>query len=103
MQRRRAMPVGGVALRFFGARAVRISPALPVTEAHLDDDAISAYASHRMVESERSLAEEHLSSCDLCLALACAAARDHESEAPGPRRIGRYEVKELLGEGAMGS
>jgi tRNA A-37 threonylcarbamoyl transferase component Bud32 len=69
----------------------------------LDDDAISAYASRHMTERERTLAEEHLSSCELCLALACAAARDHESEAPGPRRIGRYEVRELLGEGAMGS
>ena len=69
----------------------------------LDDDALAAYAAHRLGEAERKRAEDHLSSCELCLTLACAAARSDDGVPPGPRCIGRYEIRELLGEGAMGS
>ncbi|MBV8762939.1 MAG: protein kinase, partial [Deltaproteobacteria bacterium] len=74
-----------------------------MTAACLDDDAIAAYAAHALGDAERARVEEHLSSCELCLTLACAAACSDDGERPGPRRFGRYEVRELLGEGAMGS
>lgn len=69
----------------------------------LDDDAIAAYAAHRLSDAERQRVEEHLSSCELCLTLACEAARSDDADRPGPRRIARYEIVEMLGEGAMGS
>jgi len=74
-----------------------------MSAACLDDDAIAAYAAHTLSDGERARVEEHLSSCELCLTLACAAARSDDGERPGPRRFGRYEVREMLGEGAMGS
>jgi tRNA A-37 threonylcarbamoyl transferase component Bud32/tetratricopeptide (TPR) repeat protein len=69
----------------------------------LDDDDISAYAAHALGDAERARVEDHLSTCELCLTLACAAARSDDGDRPGPQRIGRYEVLEMLGEGAMGS
>jgi tRNA A-37 threonylcarbamoyl transferase component Bud32/tetratricopeptide (TPR) repeat protein len=70
----------------------------------LDDNAIAAYAANRLADAERSIVVEHLASCDDCLTLACAAARSsHDGEPDGREQIGRYQLVEMLGRGAMGS
>jgi tetratricopeptide (TPR) repeat protein/predicted Ser/Thr protein kinase len=70
----------------------------------LDDNEIAAYAARQLAPSARSRVEEHLSTCDACLRIACAVARTGEhAAAPTVQRIGRYTVERMLGEGGMGA
>ena len=61
-----------------------MTPDSTLPSAHLDDDAIAAYIDDSMSDSDRRLAESHLSLCDDCRAEVVAASAA-VSSAPGAR------------------
>jgi tRNA A-37 threonylcarbamoyl transferase component Bud32/tetratricopeptide (TPR) repeat protein len=67
----------------------------------LDDNAVNAYVARTLPDGERRRVVEHLSSCETCLTITCAAAGDDREV--GPERVGRYTLIEMIGRGAMGS
>jgi tetratricopeptide (TPR) repeat protein len=69
----------------------------------LDDDAIASYVTRHLRGPMLERVEQHLSVCDDCLAITCAAAPLDAAPAPPQRDIGRYRVVGMLGEGGMGS
>ncbi len=69
----------------------------------LDDNVLGAYLAHTLSERERELVDVHLSSCDSCLAITCAAARDQDAPSAERERIGRYVLVEMIGRGGMGT
>ena len=55
----------------------------------LDDNAVSAFIGRTLPEAERQRVIDHLSSCDACLEITCAAATTDAREAerkPAPPR-----------------
>jgi tRNA A-37 threonylcarbamoyl transferase component Bud32/tetratricopeptide (TPR) repeat protein len=69
----------------------------------LDDNVVGAYLTNTLPESDRRRVVDHLSACDTCLTLVCAASRG-QGEAPvEPERVDRYELVEMIGRGGMGS
>jgi len=66
----------------------------------LDDNQVAAYLARRLPPEELSTVVEHLSTCDVCLVVTCAAGSD---DAPAPTTIGRYTIIDVIGQGAMGT
>ena len=66
----------------------------------LDDNTVAAYLARRLSEGELDAVVEHLSQCDACLAVTCAAGSDGPAAATA---VGRYTIIEMIGQGAMGS
>lgn len=63
----------------------------------LDDNLVSAYLAHRLSSSEEQQVVDHLSSCDLCLTIACASV----PEEAAPRTLGRYQILAELERGTF--
>ena len=66
----------------------------------LDDNQVAAYVARRLHDGELDAIVDHLSRCDACLAMTCAAATE---EAAAGLSVGRYAILEMIGQGGMGS
>ena len=86
----------------------------------LDDNAINAYLEARLPADELARAVEHLSTCEACLEIVCAArpasppVSPHDATTPADgnfmpagalargEKVGRYEIVRVVGRGGMG-
>jgi len=86
----------------------------------LDDNAVNAYLEQRLSSEDQARVVEHLSTCDACLEVVCAArpsptVSPHDATTPAdgntapegslPRgaKVGRYEIVRIVGRGGMGA
>lgn len=70
------------------------------------EEELLALGAGGLADASGQALREHLATCELCLGVALSAARSAAagaSAASGPRRIGRFELGEVLGKGGMGT
>jgi eukaryotic-like serine/threonine-protein kinase len=71
-----------------------------MNEAHPSDEALAAWSTGSVPADERARLTEHVSGCDVCRALLSAL---NGAQPRDPGRVGRYELREKVGAGGMGT
>src|SRR4051812_42935136 len=73
-----------------------------MTDACPKDDLLLRFAHGKLSFVDAEAVELHLDGCADCRTLAATAASGEPPLSRAPRRIGRYELRGLLGAGGMG-
>src|SRR5215510_10065865 len=76
-------------------------PRSPCGDECVDDNVVAEMAEGRLRGAALEKVEKHLSGCAACRALV-GLALGGDTELPAGTRVGRYEVIERIGAGAMG-
>ncbi|MDP2274741.1 MAG: protein kinase [Archangium sp.] len=71
-----------------------------MNEEHPSDEALAAWSTGSVPAEEVARLTEHVSGCDACRALLSALTG---AEPPAANRVGRYELREKVGAGGMGT